>query len=40
MKPPSFLYACPRSLDEALTLLAEHGEDAKLWPAARAWCRC
>ncbi len=30
MKPPSFLYACPRSLDEALTLLAEHGEEAKL----------
>ena len=30
MKPPSFLYACPRSLDEALALLAEHGEDAKV----------
>jgi CO/xanthine dehydrogenase FAD-binding subunit len=30
MKPPSFLYACPRSPDEALALLAEHGEAAKL----------
>ncbi|MET0154267.1 MAG: xanthine dehydrogenase family protein subunit M [Candidatus Binatia bacterium] len=30
MKPPSFLYACPRSLDESLALLAEHGEGAKL----------
>ncbi len=30
MKPPNFLYACPRSLDEALALLAEHGEDAKV----------
>ncbi len=30
MKPPSFLYACPRSLDEALAQLAEHGEAAKL----------
>jgi CO/xanthine dehydrogenase FAD-binding subunit len=29
MKPPSFLYACPRSLDESLALLAEHGEAAK-----------
>jgi CO/xanthine dehydrogenase FAD-binding subunit len=30
MKPPSFLYACPRALDEALALLSEHGEAAKL----------
>jgi carbon-monoxide dehydrogenase medium subunit len=30
MKPPSFLYACPRSLGEAVALLAEHGEDAKV----------
>jgi CO/xanthine dehydrogenase FAD-binding subunit len=30
MKPPSFLYACPGSLDEALTVLAEHGEEGKL----------
>jgi aerobic carbon-monoxide dehydrogenase medium subunit len=30
MKPPSFLYACPRSVDESLALLAEHGEGAKL----------
>jgi CO/xanthine dehydrogenase FAD-binding subunit len=30
MKPPSFLYACPRSLDEAFVLLAEHGDDAKI----------
>jgi CO/xanthine dehydrogenase FAD-binding subunit len=30
VKPPSFAYSCPRSLDEALELLAAHGDDAKL----------
>jgi carbon-monoxide dehydrogenase medium subunit len=30
MKPPSFEYACPRSLAEALALLAEHGGEAKI----------
>ena len=30
MKPPPFEYHDPRSLDEALALLAEHGEDAKV----------
>ena len=30
MKPPSFAYVCPRSLDEALALLATHGDGAKL----------
>lgn len=30
MKPPPFLYACPDTLDEALALLAEHGDDAKV----------
>jgi aerobic carbon-monoxide dehydrogenase medium subunit len=30
MKPPPFEYAAPRSLDEALSLLAEHGEEAKV----------
>ncbi|MGL6278077.1 MAG: FAD binding domain-containing protein [Gaiella sp.] len=29
MKPVSFAWAAPRSLDEALAALAEHGEDAK-----------
>ena len=29
MKPAPFEYFCPRSLDEALSLLAEHGSDAK-----------
>ena len=29
MKPPRFAYHDPRSLDEALALLAEHGEDGK-----------
>ena len=29
MKPAPFDYYCPRSLDEALALLAEHGGDAK-----------
>lgn len=30
MKPPPFLYACPDTLDEALALLAEHGDEAKV----------
>jgi len=30
MKPPSFEYACPRSLAEALALLAEHAGEAKI----------
>lgn len=30
MKPSAFEYYAPRSLDECLALLAEHGEDAKL----------
>jgi carbon-monoxide dehydrogenase medium subunit len=30
MKPSSFEYLCPDSLDEALSLIAEHGYDAKL----------
>ncbi len=30
MKPPPFEYFAPRSVDECLALLAEHGEDAKL----------
>jgi carbon-monoxide dehydrogenase medium subunit len=30
MKPVAFRYAAPRSLDEALALLAEHGDDAKV----------
>jgi CO/xanthine dehydrogenase FAD-binding subunit len=30
MKPPSFEYVAPRSLDEALASLAEHGEAAKV----------
>jgi carbon-monoxide dehydrogenase medium subunit len=30
MYPPKFDYAAPRSLDEALGLLADHGEDAKV----------
>ncbi|HEV7824483.1 MAG TPA: xanthine dehydrogenase family protein subunit M [Mycobacteriales bacterium] len=30
MYPPKFDYAAPRSLDEALRLLADHGEDAKV----------
>ena len=29
MKPPPFDYSCPESLDEALALLAEHGEDGQ-----------
>ena len=30
MKAPDFAYARPTTLDEALALLAEHGEDARL----------
>jgi aerobic carbon-monoxide dehydrogenase medium subunit len=30
MKPPSFEYAAPRSVDEAVALLAEHGDAAKV----------
>ena len=30
MKPPNFLYAAPRSLDEALTLAATYGGDAMI----------
>jgi carbon-monoxide dehydrogenase medium subunit len=28
MKPPQFTYTCPETLDEALDLLAQHGDDA------------
>ena len=30
MKPPPFAYAAPKSVEEALDLLAEHGADAKI----------
>ena len=30
MKPPRFEYLLPRSLDETLAMLAQHGEDAKV----------
>jgi CO/xanthine dehydrogenase FAD-binding subunit len=30
MKPPKFTYACPQSVEEALALLAQGGEDTKL----------
>ncbi|MBV9282921.1 MAG: FAD binding domain-containing protein, partial [Chloroflexi bacterium] len=30
MKPPPFTYHAPRSLDEALALLARHGDEAKV----------
>ena len=30
MKPPRFDYLLPRSVDEALSMLAEHGEEAKV----------
>ncbi|MCI0690341.1 MAG: FAD binding domain-containing protein, partial [Sporichthyaceae bacterium] len=30
MKPPPFAYAAPATLDEAVALLAEHGDEAKL----------
>jgi aerobic carbon-monoxide dehydrogenase medium subunit len=30
VKPPQFVYVAPTSLDEAVSALAEHGEDAKV----------
>jgi len=36
MLPPPFDYVAPRSLDEVLDLLAEHGDEARSWPGARA----
>jgi CO/xanthine dehydrogenase FAD-binding subunit len=30
MKPPKFTYACPRTIGDALALLARHGEEAKV----------
>ena len=30
MKPPQFDYHDPRGVDDALALLAQHGEDAKV----------
>ena len=30
MKPPPFAYDAPETVDEALSLLAEHGDDAKV----------
>ena len=30
MKPAAFEYLAPRSIDEALALLAEHGDEAKV----------
>lgn len=30
MKPSKFTYACPRTVDEALSLLAQHGDEAKI----------
>lgn len=30
MKPSRFAYACPRTVDDALALLAQHGDEAKI----------
>ena len=30
MKPPRLTYACPRTVDDALVLLAQHGDEAKV----------
>ena len=37
MKAAPFEYHAPRTLDEALALLAEFGDEAKVL-AGRAWC--
>jgi hypothetical protein len=39
MKPAAFTYHAPREVEEALALLARHGDEGKLWRAARASCR-
>ena len=40
MKPAAFRYHAPKTIDEAVALLAEvAGETAACSPAARAWCR-
>jgi len=36
--PAAFDYARADSLDDALALLAEHGDDASYWPAATRCC--
>ena len=36
MKPACFEYVAPRSEDEALAALAEHGDGAEVLPAAAA----
>ena len=38
--PAKFDYLAPTTVEEALSALAEHGDDAKSWPAGRACCRC
>ena len=40
MKPRPFEYARPDTVDEALELLAEYGDDARFWPAASRSFRC
>jgi len=39
MKAPRFAYARPASLAEALALLAEYKDDARVLAGARASCR-
>ena len=39
MKPPKFTYSCPRSVEEALALLAHGGDEAKILAVGKAWCR-
>ena len=39
MYPARFEYDVPGSLEEALAILAERGDEARSWPAARASSR-
>ena len=40
MKPPSFEYARPITLDEALSPLAQAGDEAGVLAGDRVSCRC
>ena len=40
VKAAPFEYHAPETLDEALALLAEFGDEAKVLAGGRAWCPC
>ena len=40
MIPAKFDYVAPTSVEDALSALSQHGDDARSWPAGRACSRC